>query len=166
MRRLVCILSRPNWSISMMRALCISCIVDWLFGEARFDTSAMCRNIYSSATSKSADGRPLPSSGIVYVAPDKKIASKRELEIFPGSKVGKWTTGKCQCRDWKNADIEAEIFETPKRSESSVKSRWLSVPVLPTLIDFEVSTNSVIISDNWLESFEGKSASGVNCESM
>jgi hypothetical protein len=65
--------------------------------------------MYSSATSKSADGRPLPSSGMVYVAPDKKIASKRGLEIFPGSKVGKCTTGKCQWRDWKNADIEAEM---------------------------------------------------------
>lgn len=166
MRRLVCILSCPNWSISIIRALCSSCTVDsrcdWSFGEASVDRSAIFRNIYSSATSKRPDGRAPPSSGIVYVAPDKNIESKRGLEMSPGSKVGKCTTGKCQWREWKNAEIEAEILETPSRVESCIKSRAFSVPVLPRPIDFEVSTNSVIISDSWLESFEGKRVSGLN----
>lgn len=164
-RRLVCILSRPNWSISMMRALCINCIVDWFFDGASVDRSAICRKIYSSATSKSADGKPFPSRGIVYVAPDRNIASKRELEVLPGPKVGKWTTGKCQWRDWKNADIDAETLETPKKWVSSVKSSGLNVPVLPRPIDFEVSTICVMISNNWLESLEGKRASGSKCVS-
>jgi hypothetical protein len=90
------------------------------------------------------------------------MESKRGLDMFPGSKVGKCTTGKCQCNEWKNAEIEAEILETPKRVESSIKSSGFRVPAVPRPIDFEVSTNSVIISDNWLESFEGKSVSGLN----
>jgi hypothetical protein len=59
------------------------------FGDGTAARFAMFRKMYSSATSKRLDGRAPPSNGKVYVAPDKKIESRRELETFPGSNVGK-----------------------------------------------------------------------------
>jgi hypothetical protein len=93
MRLLVGISSLPNCSISMIRALCISCTFGRRAAEflgegvaGKFDTF---RKTYSSATSRSHGDIDALSSGAVYAAPAMKIARSRGFDTFPGSNVGK-----------------------------------------------------------------------------
>lgn len=163
MRRLVCISSRPNWSISMIRALCINCTVGIRcvrsFGEDKVDKFAIFRNMYSSPTSKIHGEKFVLSIGRLYAAPANEIASSSGFEILPGSNVGKWTIGKCQCRDWKKADMKAEILDTLSIAVNSMMSSGCWKLSGSLIIDFDVSASSVINWVSWLDSFDGNRTS-------
>lgn len=147
----------------MIKALCNVCTVGSRFagsiGDGTSDRCNTCRNIYSSATSTTQDEEEavVSSMAVLYAAPARNIARRRGLETAPGSKLGEWTIGKCQWNAWKKTEMKAEILDTPKtvvRCIMSSSGLSLRIPM-----DLDVSTNSEMISVNWLDSFDGKRAS-------